>query len=96
MVYVTPGRDPNALIPGWDGEKMLPVPFGSPSGSAGSEGDRPRMEKSGVPKAPPTRKSLADEQDRGQALVRNTRTIARTGAPVPTRDRIVVEAFDRS
>src|SRR5256884_5335638 len=27
MVYVTPVADPNALIPGWDGE-MLPVPFG--------------------------------------------------------------------
>src|SRR2546422_9162372 len=27
MVYVTPGSDPNAMIPGWDGE-MLPVPFG--------------------------------------------------------------------
>src|SRR3989475_3959324 len=27
MVYVTPVSDPNAIIPGWDGE-MLPVPFG--------------------------------------------------------------------
>src|SRR5439155_1436084 len=27
MVYVTPVSDPNAMIPGWDGE-MLPVPFG--------------------------------------------------------------------
>src|SRR6058998_2189333 len=27
MVYVSPVSDPNAMIPGWDGE-MLPVPFG--------------------------------------------------------------------
>ena len=27
VVYVTPVVDPNALIPGWDGE-MMPVPFG--------------------------------------------------------------------
>src|SRR5437762_89971 len=51
MVYVTPVADPNALIPGWDGE-MLPVPFGLAQrvGRIRKEIDG-RVEKGGVPKA---------------------------------------------
>src|SRR5439155_1523787 len=50
MVYVTPVADPNALIPGWDGE-MLPVPFGLAQrvGRIRKEIDG-RVEKGGVPK----------------------------------------------
>src|SRR5207249_10271309 len=51
MVYVTPVADPNALIPGWDGE-MLPGPFGLAQrvGRIRKEIDH-RIQEDGGPKA---------------------------------------------
>jgi len=96
MVYVTPVADPNALIPGWDGE-MLPVPFGLAQrvGRIRKENRPPDGEERRSESRHLLRKSLADEQDRAKRLVEEHANHRKTGAPVPTDDRIVVEAFDR-
>jgi len=96
MVYVTPVADPNALIPGWDGE-MLPVPFGLAQrvGRIRKEIDR-RLEKSGVPKAVAHfEKTWPMNKTGAKRLVEEHANHRKTGAPVPTDDRILVEAFDR-
>jgi ATP-dependent Lhr-like helicase len=96
MVYVTPVADPNALIPGWDGE-MLPVPFGLAQrvGRIRKEVDA-RLEKEGVPKAVAHfEKAWPMNKTGARRLVEEHANHRKTGAPVPTDDRIVVEAFDR-
>jgi ATP-dependent helicase Lhr and Lhr-like helicase len=96
VVYVTPVADPNALIPGWDGE-MLPVPFGLAQrvGRIRKEIDR-RLEKEGVPKAVAHfEKAWPINKTGAKRLVEEHANHRKTGAPVPTDNRIVVEAFDR-
>jgi len=96
MVYVTPVVDPNALIPGWDGE-MLPVPFGLAQrvGRIRKEIDG-RLEKSGVPKTVTHfEKAWPMNKTGAKRLVEEHANHRKTGAPVPTDDRILVEAFDR-
>lgn len=96
MVYVTPVSDPNALIPGWDGE-MLPVPFGLAQrvGRIRKEIDR-RLAKDGVPKTVEHfEKAWPINKTGAKRLVEEHANHRKSGAPVPTDDRIVVEAFDR-
>jgi len=96
MVYVTPVADPNALIPGWDGE-MLPVPFGLAQrvGRIRKEIDG-RVGKSGVPKAVTHfEKAWPINKTGARRLVEEHADHRKAGAPVPTDDRILVEAFDR-
>jgi ATP-dependent Lhr-like helicase len=96
MVYVSPIADPNALIPGWDGE-MLPVPFGLAQrvGRIRKEIDR-CLEKSGVSKTVSHfEKAWPINKTGAKRLVEEHTNHRKTGAPVPTDDRIVVEAFDR-
>src|SRR5438128_2740199 len=96
MVYVTPVADPNALITGWDGE-MLPVPFGLAQrvGRIRKEIDG-RLEKSSVPKAVTHfEKAWPMNKTGAKRLVEELANHRKTGAPVPTDDRILVEAFDR-
>ncbi len=96
MVYVTPVSDPNAMIPGWDGE-MLPVPFGLAQrvGRIRKEIDA-RLERVGVPKAVEHfEKAWPINKTGARRLVEEHANHRKSGAPVPTDDRIVVEAFDR-
>ncbi len=96
MVYVTPVSDPNAMIPGWDGE-MLPVPFGLAQrvGRIRKEIDQ-RLERDGVPKTVEHfEKAWPINKTGARRLVEEHANHRKTGAPVPTDDRIVVEAFDR-
>src|SRR5947199_85592 len=96
MVYVTPVADPTALIPGWDGE-MLPVPFGLAQrvGRIRKEIDH-RIEEDGVPKAVAHfEKAWPMNKTGAKRLVEELANHRKTGAPVPTDDRILVEAFDR-
>src|SRR5436853_5510700 len=96
MVYVTPVADPNALIPGWDGE-MLPVPFGLAQrvGRIRKEIDH-RIEEDGVPKAVAHfEKAWPMNKTAVKRLVEEHANHRKAGAPVPTDDRILVEAFDR-
>jgi ATP-dependent helicase Lhr and Lhr-like helicase len=96
MVYVTPVSDPNAMIPGWDGE-MLPVPFGLAQrvGRIRKEIDR-KLENDGVRKTVELfEKAWPINKTGAKRLVEEHANHRKSGAPVPTDDRIVVEAFDR-
>jgi len=96
MVYVTPVSDPNAMIPGWDGE-MLPVPFGLAQrvGRIRKEIDA-RLERESVAKTVEHfEKAWPINKTGAKRLVEEHANHRKTGAPVPTDDRIVVEAFDR-
>ena len=96
MVYVTPVADPNALIPGWDGE-MLPVPFGLAQrvGRIRKEIDG-RLERAGVPKTiAHFEKAWPINKTGAKRLVEEHANHRKTGAPIPTDGQIVVEAFDR-
>src|SRR2546427_10141375 len=96
MVYVTPVVDPNALSTGWDGE-MLPGPFGLAQrvGRSREEIDG-RLEKTGTPKTViHSGKACPMNNTGAKRLVEEHANHRKTGAPVPTDDRILVEAFDR-
>ena len=96
MVYVTPVSDPNAMIPGWDGE-MLPVPFGLAQrvGRIRKEIDA-RLERESVAKTVEHfEKAWPINKTGAKRLVEEHANHRKSGAPVPTDDRIVVEAFDR-
>jgi len=96
MVYVTPVSDPNAIIPGWDGE-MLPVPFGLAQrvGRIRKEIDA-RLDRESVPKTVEHfEKAWPINKTGAKRLVEEHANHRKSGAPVPTDDRILVEAFDR-
>jgi len=96
MVYVTPVSDPNAIIPGWDGE-MLPVPFGLAQrvGRIRKEIDA-RLDRESVAKAVEHfEKAWPINKTGARRLVEEHANHRKSGAPVPTDNRIVVEAFDR-
>src|SRR2546421_148154 len=96
MVYVSPVSDPNAMIPGWDGE-MLPVPFGLAQrvGRIRKEIDA-RLDRESLPKTiEHFEKAWPINKTGAKRLVEEHANHRKSGAPVPTDDRIVVEAFDR-
>src|SRR5881409_900190 len=96
MVYVTPVSDPNAIIPGWDGE-MLPVSFGLAQrvGRIRKEIDA-RLDRESVPKTVEHfEKAWPINKTGAKRLVEEHANHRKSGAPVPTDDRILVEAFDR-
>src|SRR5256712_8880356 len=96
MVYVTPVSDAHALIPGWDGD-LLPVPFGLAQrvGRIRKEIDA-RLAREGVPKTSENlEKARPINKTGAKRLVAEHANHRKSGAPVPTDNRIVVEAFDR-
>ncbi len=96
-VHVVPAEDPFAAIPGWDGE-ILPVPFdlAQQTGTA-------REKISALLKRGKTPEQAAEElagefKTDQKTLVETTREIdehLKEGAPLPTQNRIVLEAYDR-
>src|SRR6266705_3296425 len=96
MVYVTPVSDPNAMIPGWDGE-MLPVPFGLAQrvGRIRKEVDARLGRESVAKTVEHFEKAWPINKTGAKRLVEEHANHRKSGAPVPTDDRIVVEAFDR-
>jgi len=96
-VYVVPSEDPMAAIPGWDGE-MLPVPM-----TLAQQVGRLRMEIAEELKReenPETAtEKLAERLSTDkQTLMKSVEEVhehLREGAPLPTHDRILIEAFDK-
>ncbi len=96
-VYVVPSEDPLAAIPGWDGE-MLPVPFdlAQETGKLREEIGKVLKETG---KAEVTAERLAEklaiDKDALLDAVHEVEEHLKEGAPLPTHDRILVEAFDK-
>ncbi len=96
-VHVVPSEDPLAAIPGWDGE-ILPVPF-----SLAQEVGKLREEISEELKSECNREILVEKL--AKRLSTNKSTLVKPieeireqlyqGAPVPTHNHILVEAFDK-
>ena len=96
MVYVTPVADPNAAIPGWDGE-MMPVPFHVAQrvgrlrrdidGHLAKDGLKPAVEH--------YQGTWAINKTGATRLVEEHANQRKSGCPMPTADRIVVEAFEQ-
>src|SRR3989442_897674 len=89
MAYLTPVSDPNAMIPGWDGE-MLPVPFGLAQrvGRIRKEIDA-RLDRESVPKTVEHfEKAWPINKTGAKRLAEKAANHCKSAAPVPTGNRI--------
>ncbi|HUK84318.1 MAG TPA: helicase-related protein, partial [Candidatus Acidoferrum sp.] len=96
-VHVVPAEDPSAAIPGWDGE-ILPVPFDLAQQTGEMREKLGKIVKTG--KKPETAaEELATELKTDKTtLVEAAFEIdeyLKSGAPLPTQNRIVIEVLDR-
>ena len=96
-VHVVPAEDPSAAIPGWDGE-ILPVPFDLAQQTGEMREKIGKLLKEGK-KPEVAAEELASELKTDKAtLVDASLEISdylKTGAPLPTQNRIVIEVLDR-
>ena len=96
-VYVVPSEDPFAAIPGWDGE-MLPVPF-----DLAQETGKIRQEIGELLKtfgnADVVTEKVAEkfkiDREMLNEAVREIEEHVKQGAPLPTHNHILIEAFDK-
>jgi ATP-dependent Lhr-like helicase len=96
-VHVVPAEDPFAAIPGWDGE-ILPVPFelAQVTGSFRSKiGSILGKNKSPDQVAEEMAGELNTDKTTLLETVKEIDEHMKEGAPLPTENRIVLEAFDR-
>ncbi len=96
-VHVVPAEDPFAAIPGWDGE-MLPVPFdlAQQTGVAREKiGSKLKEGKTAEAVAQELAAELQTNQPTLLSTVQEIDEHLKEGAPLPTHNRIVLEAFDR-
>ena len=97
VVHVVPAEDPFAAIPGWDGE-ILPVPFELAQQTGKTRDKIGQLLKQGktVEKAA---SQLATELKTDKNTFINTvaeiEEHLKEGAPLPTQNHILVEAYDR-
>jgi len=96
-VYVVPAEDPFAALPGWDGE-ILPVPF-SLAQEVGKLREKIAQELKKENKPEKVAERLAAKLSTDKAtLLKPAEEIyeqIREGAPVPTHNHILIEAFDK-
>jgi ATP-dependent Lhr-like helicase len=96
-VYVVPSEDPFAAGPGWDGE-MMPVPFelAYRTGEMREEIGKALKETGN---AEETAEKLAEKFSISKSdLLEAVKEIAehlKQGAPLPTQNHVVIEAFDK-
>jgi ATP-dependent Lhr-like helicase len=96
-VHVVPAEDPSAAIPGWDGE-ILPVPFDLAQQTGEMREKIGKLLKEGKkPEVAAERLAVELKTDKA-TLVDAALEIdehLKSGAPLPTQSRIVIEALDR-
>jgi ATP-dependent Lhr-like helicase len=96
-VYVVPAEDPFAALPGWDGE-MLPVPL-TLAQETGQLRNAIAQELKTGRKPEETAEKLAQKlaTDKSTLLqaVQEIQDQLKEGAPVPTENHILIEAFDK-
>ncbi len=96
-VYIVPSEDPLAAVPGWDGE-MIPLPFDLAQQTGAIRGKiAESLRLSGDAKV--AARELAKQLTLNEATlleaIREVEEHMQQGAPVPTCDHILVEAFDK-
>ena len=96
-VHVVPAEDPSAAIPGWDGE-ILPVPFDLAQQTGEMREKIGKLLKEGK-KPEVAAEELAAELKTDKATLLDAALeideYLKSGAPLPTQNRIVIEVLDR-
>jgi ATP-dependent Lhr-like helicase len=96
-VHVVPAEDPSAAIPGWDGE-ILPVPFDLAQ-RTGQMREKIGVLLKEVKKPEIGAEQLAQELKTDEATLLDSafeiEEHLKTGAPLPTHKRILIEVLDR-
>ena len=96
-VHVVPSEDPFAAVPGWDGE-MLPVPFDLAQQTGKTrEKIAAMLKKTGDVEAVAAKIAAKMGADKVSMLdtVREIDDHLKSGAPLPTQNHIVIEAYDK-
>jgi len=96
-VHVVPAEDPFAALPGWDGE-ILPVPFtlAQEVGKLRQEiAQELKKEKNPEKVAERLAKELSTSKSTLLKPAEEIHDQVKEGAPVPTHNQILVEAFDK-
>jgi len=96
-VHVVPAEDPFAAIPGWDGE-ILPVPFelAQQTGVTRKKiGQLLKKSKSAEEVAEELAAELKTDKATLLETVKEIDEHLKEGAPLPTENHVVLEAFDR-
>ena len=96
-VYVVPSEDPSAAVPGWDGE-MLPVPFNltQETGKMREEiGETLKVLGNVEVTAERVAEKFAVDKAALIEAVREIKEHIEEGAPLPTYNHVLIEAFDK-
>src|SRR5208337_5136161 len=96
-VHVVPAEDPSAAVPGWDGE-ILPLPFGLAQQTGEMREKIGKLIKEDKkPEAAAEQLAVELKTDKATLLDATLEIdeYLKTGAPLPTQNRIVIEALDR-
>ncbi len=96
-VHAVPAEDPFAAIPGWDGE-ILPVPFGLAQQTGEMREKIGKLIKEGKKPEVAAEKLAVELKTDKATLLEAALEIdeyLKSGAPLPTQNRIVIEVLDR-